>query len=322
MSMTAELAESLVAAAGRAPSVHNTQPWAFRLTDEGLELWADADRQLVVADPDGRELAISCGAAVYTLKLAARHQGLDPVVVLEPEPGEPRLLARVEVRTGEPPTPDELRLFSAVYRRHTHRGRFPGGPISRALLVDLQQTAEREGAELFTVESPGRARRLADLVAAADRHQSGEQAWRDELTGWTPPPGSRRRDGVPAGAYPATPAAGDNALPGRDFGLGRGWGSGDEPGVDDAVLTVLATSADGVADWLAAGQALQAVLLTAATQWAFAAIYTQPTELPHLRTLVAQELGTSLHAQMLLRFGYAPLAVATPRRPVTELLDH
>ena len=49
------LAEAATAA-GHAPSIHNTQPWAWRLDADGLTLLADRSRQLAVADPDGHSL--------------------------------------------------------------------------------------------------------------------------------------------------------------------------------------------------------------------------------------------------------------------------
>ncbi|HXA58007.1 MAG TPA: hypothetical protein VNW94_02490, partial [Streptosporangiaceae bacterium] len=51
-----------------APSVHNTQPWWFGTRDLGagpvISLHADVERRLNVADPDGREMLIGCGAAL------------------------------------------------------------------------------------------------------------------------------------------------------------------------------------------------------------------------------------------------------------------
>src|ERR1700722_15747450 len=41
----------LVETAGRAPSVHNTQPWQFRVRHNGLDLYADRDRRLRAIDP-------------------------------------------------------------------------------------------------------------------------------------------------------------------------------------------------------------------------------------------------------------------------------
>ena len=47
-----------------APSVHNTQPWWFSADGQEISLHADAGRQLLAADPRGREMMISYGAAV------------------------------------------------------------------------------------------------------------------------------------------------------------------------------------------------------------------------------------------------------------------
>ena len=78
--MTAEeIARYVVAKAVWAPSVHNTQPWRFT-TDGGprISLHADADRRLAVADSDGREMMISCGAALFNVRLALRSLGYIP----------------------------------------------------------------------------------------------------------------------------------------------------------------------------------------------------------------------------------------------------
>src|SRR5690242_4716936 len=58
-----------------APSSHNTQPWRFALREDSVEVYADRSRALRVVDPDGRELAISCGAALFHLRLAMRALG-------------------------------------------------------------------------------------------------------------------------------------------------------------------------------------------------------------------------------------------------------
>jgi nitroreductase len=79
-----------VAAAVHAPSVHNTQPWRFGRGERTIDVYADADRQLRVADPAGRELMISCGAAVFTLRVALRYLGRLPHLRLFPTPPAPR----------------------------------------------------------------------------------------------------------------------------------------------------------------------------------------------------------------------------------------
>ena len=64
MSEPADLAEA-VEHALRAPSVHNTQPWRWRVDAPSVHLYSDASRQLPNIDPDGRDLMLSCGAALH-----------------------------------------------------------------------------------------------------------------------------------------------------------------------------------------------------------------------------------------------------------------
>ncbi|RAJ46442.1 hypothetical protein K353_00820 [Kitasatospora sp. SolWspMP-SS2h] len=83
----AELRE-LVAAAGAAPSLHNTQPWRFRPTADGpgVLVFADPARAVPLADPDGRAMLLSVGAALFNLRVAAARLGL-PVEELDLMPG-------------------------------------------------------------------------------------------------------------------------------------------------------------------------------------------------------------------------------------------
>jgi hypothetical protein len=83
-----------VAAAVHAPAVHNTQPWRFGRGERLIDVYA-AGRRLRVADPAGRELPISCGAAVFTLRVALRYLGWLPHARLFPDPSRPALVARV-----------------------------------------------------------------------------------------------------------------------------------------------------------------------------------------------------------------------------------
>jgi nitroreductase len=115
----AERAGYLVEVAARAPSVHNTQPWRFTVTGQAIELYADASRQLM-EDLTGREMIISCGAALFGLRLAVRSLGYEPEVDLFPEPGQRLLLARVRAGRPAPMKPDERAMLQAVPRRLTN----------------------------------------------------------------------------------------------------------------------------------------------------------------------------------------------------------
>jgi nitroreductase len=321
--VSAHEVDTILALAGRAPSIHNTQPWRFRVTGRALELYADPGRRLDTVDPDGREMLISCGAALFGLRIAMRCLGYRPVARLLPDSEQPDVLARVELAAPAPVGAAELNMLAALRRRYTHRGAFTGEPLPPGLPVVMQRDAEAEGATLVIVRGRYRFNGLARLVAAADHRQRLHRVTVAQVRAWTPPAGSLARDGVPARAYPPHPLYRRDRLTQRDFDLGRGWGSipVPEPAPATSPLTaVLTTPADGPADWLRAGQALHRLLLHAAGDWVFASIHTQPLEIPAIRAALRTELQLAGVPQMLLQFGRAGAAPLTPRLPVRDLL--
>ena len=145
--------------------------------------------------------------------------------------------------------------------------------------------------------------RLARLAAAARRADldPGERAG---IRRWTRGQRHPAADGVPATALVAGPAAAEpGRLPQRDFDLGRDLGLLPGGGAPPAATAVLLTAGDRRADWLRAGQALQRLLLHAASAWVFASLYTQPLENPLTRELIRDQLRLPGDPQMLLQFG-------------------
>ena len=120
----------LLAAAGRAPSLHNSQPWRFLVRPQVIELWADPRRRLPAADPTGREHRVACGAALFNLRLALHGRGIRPLVTLHADGDHPDLLASVRYGGHRPPTPVLRQLLAAVPRRHTNRLPFADEPMT------------------------------------------------------------------------------------------------------------------------------------------------------------------------------------------------
>jgi hypothetical protein len=324
-SIPADQAGYLIATAARAPSVHNTQPWRFRRNGAAMELFADPQRRLRV-DPAGREMLISCGAALFGLRLGVRSLGYLPAVDLLPDRRRPRLLARVSLGTLAPITRPELLMLEALPHRHTHRGPFTAEPLPDGLLAALQHDALVEGATLALVESADAYGHLADLVKAAESKQDLNPMSRAEVRRWRRPPGSDARDGVPArafaaDAFPEWVGGRRGRLRQRDFDQGRGLGFLTAGGPPAAATAVLVTRGDTPADWLRAGQALHRVLAHAASRWVFASLYTQPTESAEIRTEMRARLGLPGVPQIVLQFGVARVTQATARRPPSDLIE-
>src|SRR5258707_15171372 len=135
--LPADAIDGLLGTAARTPSIFNTQPWLFGVTTNTIELYADPSRKLR-ADLTGREMLISCGAALFGLRLAIRALGYQPVVSLLPQPERPSVLASVRLGERSPMTDGERRMISALPHRHTRRGPYATGPLPRGLLIGLQ----------------------------------------------------------------------------------------------------------------------------------------------------------------------------------------
>ena len=319
-----EVVSYVVTAAVWAPSVHNSQPWRFGACGQEISLHADAGRQLMVADPLGREMMISCGTALFNARLALRSLGYVPETRVVPDPGQPSLVARVTWRERMAPTEYEQRLFSQVPRRRTHRGGFDPLPLSADLLAALTLGAERYGAMLHIIADQGARAALAAAVETAERAQRLSSEHVQELARWVITPGSARRDGVPPTSYPARQERTFPHFPGRDFAHGRGWGlrrlSPSPVARAAGVVCLLATTEDRPADWVNAGQALQRVLLTGAACGVAAALHSQPLELTWLRELIRTRFSNDDYPQMVLRLGTVIQTSVSVRRPPASVL--
>jgi len=319
-----QTAAYLVAAAVWAPSVHNTQPWLFSSDGRELTLYAESSRQLTVADPAGREMLISCGAALFTTRLALRSLGWVPRTAVLPDPADPLLIARLSWRQRAAPARYERLLFGHVMQRRTHRGGFDPLPLATDLLRVLQQGAKRDGAELRIItDEVGRAF-LAATVQTAHQALRLSSPHVSELSAWTSPPDSPRPDGLPTTSYPARPTRTFPDFPSRDFAHGHGWGisssSADTAARSPGVVCLLTTAGDGPADWVNAGQALQRTALTSAAYGVAAALDSQPLELTWLRQLIRSHVRDDSYPQLLIRLGTVAQTAVSVRRPAASVL--
>jgi hypothetical protein len=320
-----EIARFVVGAAVWAPSVHNTQPWRFQARPQEISLYADPDRRLSGADPDGREMMISCGAALFTARLALRYLGYVPETAILPDPDRPMLVARVSWGQRQVLAADyESELYRQVAKRRTHRGGFDSPTLPALLLAGLGQDAARHGTALHILADEGRRAALSAMVDAAESLLRLDAARAQELARWSPSPGSSRQEGVPSSAYPARPETTDPVFPGRDFARSRGWGvpaASSAPLLRQAGVTaILTTPHDGPVDWVNSGQALQRLLLVASASGAAAALHTQPLEIPAFREIVRVQLSGGGYPQMIMRLGVTSQNEVSVRRPVGDVL--
>lgn len=306
-SPTAVLAEA-AGAAGRAPSVHNTQPWRWRVHADWMELYVDRSRQLGVADPAGRLLMISCGAALHHARVALAAEGWRPVVTRHPDPAESDLLARVELGEHVGVTPAAMRRFQATLTRHTDRRQVLDEPVPIEHLAAVRAAVEEEGAHLHVL----RTEQLSELVVALSRAETAEEtdpARRAEIAYWVggPQPGT----GMPPTVIPSGRPHID--VPPRDFGRPGTLETDTDGG--RASFTLIFGERDDPVGWLRAGEALSAAWLAATERGVAVVPFSAVVESPAPRAVLRRLLAGLGHPYVVLRLGLVDPDHAAPPHP-------
>ncbi|MBB3604014.1 nitroreductase [Mycolicibacterium sp. BK556] len=309
--------EAALALAVRAPSVHNSQPWRWRIGDESVHLYADPARHLPHVDPERRDLMLSCGVALHHFTVALSALGWATDVHRFPNPADPDHLASVAI-LGPARAEQDIALAAAIPRRRTDRRWFSSWPVPTGDIALMAARAARSGVTLRRVEDTGE---LAQVVAHAVREHISDPAYLAELSMWS------GRHGTPAGvpARSTPPADRRGMFAPRVFANPVLEQPSDiEPRDDAGVVLVLATATDDPSALLRAGEATSIVLLTATALGLASCPLTEPLEVEATRTeLRTKLLGGDGFPQMLLRVGWAALNAdplpATPRRPLSDV---
>ncbi|HEY7054235.1 MAG TPA: NAD(P)H nitroreductase [Mycobacterium sp.] len=313
-----ETVHTALALATRAPSIHNTQPWQWRVGSASLHLYADPTRHLPSADPDSRDLMLSLGASLHHCVVALAALGWQAKVHRFPNPDDAMHVASIEVSPQEP-TDVDVALAAAIPRRRTDRRHYSSWSVPAADIALMGARVARAGVMLRQVESLPK---LQDIVAQAVWQHATDHDYLAELTVWSGRYASVA--GVPARNTPQSdPTA---QLPARLFAGPALAQPAQAPAQDDnAAVLALGTIDDTALARLRAGEATSMVLLTATAVGLASCPVTEPLEIAETREAVrADVFGSTGYPQMLLRVGWAPVnadpLLCTPRRPLTDVV--
>jgi len=329
MSLATSVLAVAARTAGHAPSIHNTQPWRWRVGSQTLELYADRARQLGVTDPFGRLLRLSCGAALHHALVALAAEGWRFDVSRLPDPADPDLLARVALAEPTAVDPSAVRLLQTMTVRHTDRRPPTDTPVDRDVLARIGRVVHAAGARLHMLDRE----QVVDLAVAAAQAQAAESfdpEYRAELAYWA---GGARTEGtgVPSEAIPAS--APQTTVPGRDFG---------EPGTlpisaghdGAAVYAILYGDDDRPDSWLRAGEGLSAGWLEATELGVSVLPLSAAVEVTRTRHVLRRLLSNIGYPYLVLRLGSAVAdgqrgnadpdhagAPPTPRLPADQVVE-
>jgi len=309
--------KNAVAAAVQAPSLHNSQPWRFRLRADTVEVLVDRDRVLPASDPTGWAVRIACGAATFNMRLAFAMQGHPVDVRWQPSRGDSAVMAALTPAAPRPASPLEQSLYRAIPRRHSNRQPFWPQSVPVDVRARLVEAARVEAAWLELVTGTAPVGAVAEIAHGANQVLRRNASYLAELAAWTRSD-QANSDGVPATAGGPSPEPQD-LLPQRPFGdRVRAPGRDFEP---EPLVAILGTAGNLPTDELCAGHALERVLLTITDLGLAVSMLSQPIEVPAAREQLRLALGRHGTPQMVLRIGYGQPGTATPRREPAEVID-
>jgi hypothetical protein len=314
--ITTDVFHAAVAAAIRAPSVYNVQPWRFALRDGRIDVRIDPHRHLPIADPHQWAARIACGAAITNIHLALAAAGLDTRTELWPALDDPLLVATISPSRHCAPSPHQLALHAAIPNRHSNRRPFFDTPVPVDIRARLE-SAVGGGAWMILVSDRQPVARTAEIIRSADEQLRNDAAYVAEMRAWISRSHSEHA-GIPADAAGTAPAAQD-LLAMREFG-GRERAEGRDF-ESDPLLAVLGTPGDNRYDQVGAGSALQRVLLTATDARLATSLLSQAIEVPAARSDLQYVLHCPGRPQMIIRIGYGQHVEASGRRPIGSVID-
>lgn len=311
--------ETAVSRAGRAPSLHNSQPWHWIFDGTRLRLYSDPDRRLSAADPHGRQQVISCGATLHHARTVFAAMGWHSDIIRLPDPNRPDHLAVLEFRPWPAPPPGIARRAAAIERRHTDRLPLLPPDDWTDLVAELNRLVTPHDLTLDALDDQFRPRLAAVSEQAAAARQY-DMFYQQEIHWWAGH--SASSEGVPPTAL-ASDAEFARVDVGRSFPRPP---HSDRRGQirDRSALVVLSSHQDSPRHWLRTGEALSAVLLECTAAGLATCPLTHITELPAGRRTVAALLPHPASPQVIIRIGTAPdtaQPAPTPRRPLSEIFE-
>ena len=268
---------------------------------------------LAVADPDGRSLVISCGAALHHACAAATGLGAAVKLARHPDRRDPDHLATLRLTPTRPPVTD-VALVEALETRCTDRRRFTSWPVPDQRLAELAATVTAPGALAVPVTDVTARFRTELLVRRAMTLQQMDPRFAEEQRSWID---RSAVDGVPSAAVRRHVRAHADRF--------TGVPSGPEVVEGADGLVAVCSDTDDLAGWLAAGEALSELWLAATAAGLSVVPLSQVAEVPEARQALRHDiLGGVAEPQLLLRIGWQEIGrsglVRTARRPIAEVL--
>ena len=314
----------LIHFAVKAPSGHNTQPWKFKVTDEGIEIHPDLDRALPATDPLNRELYISLGCALENLIIAAHEFNYDVEYRIVQTYNNTSI---IKVALAPSSRVKIHELFGSIELRQTNRSIYDSvyiAPENIKTLLSIRREegtgihAFRRGSEHFDI--------ITDFLARANSIRMQDPEYKKELVDWmrfNPKDASESKDGLSykaIGAPPMPEFMGKSLVKGL-MNAHRQTVADMEKINSSSHIVVFSTPEQNEKAWISLGATLERFLLLSTKMGMAHAYINLPCEVDRLVEEMRDVLPIDKeYPNILLRIGYADRVAFSKRKDVEDVI--
>jgi len=313
----------LVRFAGLAPSSHNTQPWIFEVRDNAVYIRGDRQRALPASDANNRQLFISLGCAIENLLQAIDWYGLPYRVAYFPELDDEFVAARItfDRLVSNHTTLDPNHLAAFIASRHANRSAFEPRPVEQQFIEDAK-TFKFPDTHVSFISEPTVRETVVGIVGDATEEAFHDSGFTRELSHWIKPSLGSYRDGMPgynigipwplSFIVPLAIRYGNVAKQQRTM-------------VEDMLRSaptfgLIHTTRDTARDWVAAGQMLERIWLTAERSGVRLGVLAAPIQIGEHYQQLQKPFDTDERPQVFFRIGYAQqVPKQSPRLDLTTI---
>lgn len=305
-----------------APSVHNTQPWRFKLAGPAIEVFVDPASILQEGDPTRRELWLSMGACLENLCLAAGSLGYKTGLKTDAHGDfdqRPVAVLKLSKSAG-----GDKEWLKAIEERVSDRFSYRSKPVSQNLLNKISGSWQSKSVKVMATGDPELLTTLGELTEKGLSVALGFPGFRKELSELVHFNWQRPKVGMPG--YTLTRGTLGSVL--EKASLATGLGSR-KKAVEDGRLIAAGpavimtfTSGDTPLYWLEAGRAFQHALLQAALLGLHTATVAAVVEAGDFHEDIEALAGTAWRLQTVSRAGYPTKQHVphSPRLPLEEVI--
>lgn len=313
----------LVDHAIKAPSGHNTQPWKFENTENGIIIHPDFKRALPVVDSENYELYISLGCALENLLIAAKQKGYACKVQYPEKSGR---TINVELTKYDTGIAEINILFDEISKRQVTKSKYNNKVLHADVLKQLSSCFHFEGISLLILDGKKNFEKIIPLIIEANNLQFNNRDFLNELVQWirfSKNEAEKKKDGI----WSAT-----MGMP----GLGRFIGSvlmknfvtakSEEKRLIDLLehtqgLAIFISDTNNAEAWVKTGQSFQRFGLSTTLLGVSHAHLNMPCEELKVRKKLSKELNIdNKHPLLLIRYGYADKMPYSYRRNVEDVI--